>query len=97
MKKLSILIILFALILGCYRNISQVERKWGPPAKVEDKGETIHYFWCFYHTKVKGSLVNANKISGTGITAGTLVVEIITDRNGKVLDKRKYWKQPELK
>ena len=27
-------------------------------------------------------------------TAGIVVVEITTDRNGKILDKRKYWKQP---
>ena len=73
-----------------------MQDKWGPPAEVEDRGDTIHYFYYFHHGRIKGSIVDADKITGTGITTGWLVVEIVTDKNGKILKKRKYWKQPDL-
>lgn len=91
---MALILVLFLLSCAAVTNISQVEAKWGPPGKVEDRGDTVHYFWYFPHTRVKGSLLSADKISGSSVMSGTIVVEVITDRAGVVLSKRKYWKQP---
>jgi len=97
-KKVLIGLICLFLLLGCYRNISQVEYKWGPPGKVEDRGETLVYYYYFY----RGRGIGYDPGYGGGVTlgrvtAGIVVVEITTDKTGKILKKRKYWKQPETK
>jgi len=39
MKRLTALLLLLLVILfGCYTHINKVKDKWGPPAKVEDRG-----------------------------------------------------------
>ena len=92
MKRVAIVLILALSLIGCYRNIAKVERKWGPPARVEDRGDTIVYF---YHFHKEYASVYARRGFGTGhATYGIVVVEITTDRNGRILGKRKYWKQP---
>jgi hypothetical protein len=96
MKRVAIALILLLLLVGCYKHISKVEHKWGPPAKVEDRGDTIVYFYYFY--KATGSAIIPTGKRGAMVlasgTEGIVVVEIITDRSGNILDKRKYWKQP---
>jgi hypothetical protein len=98
-KRFALSVILVLLFFGCATTtISQVEDKWGPPAKVEDRGDTIVYYYYFY--KGKGIGYDPGESGGIvwgQVTGGWIVVEIITDRNGKILKKRKYWKQPEIK
>lgn len=81
--------------MGCTTpHINQIRDKWGPPAKVEDRSDTIVYYYYFHKGKVTGL---TSTITSVGATSGWVVVEIITDRDGKILKKRKYWKQPEIK
>lgn len=97
MNKLALLFFILIALAGCYKNIDKVEKKWGPPAKVEERGDTLVYYWYFYTSQVKGSVVHAKKFSvlgPTSVTYGVVVIEIITDKTGKILEKRKYWKQP---
>lgn len=90
--KRAILILLILFFIGCraYTHISHVEDKWGPPAKVEDRGDTLHHFYYFRHYHARDKV-------GKHITEGWITVEIVTDRAGKILIKKKYWKQPDLK
>ena len=94
MKRLAIVLALSLLLIGCYSHISQVKEKWGPPAKVEYKRDTITYFYYFH--KGKATVYHGDYLSSGSVTAGWITVEIITDRSGKILKKRKYWKQPKV-
>jgi hypothetical protein len=54
MKKLVALIMIFAFLSGCRAStLSKVEKKWGPPAKVEEGNDSITYY---YYYQKKGNL-----------------------------------------
>jgi len=99
MKRLGLVLTLTLFLIACATtHINQVQNKWGPPAKVEDRGDTIVYYYYFikgrstgYHPGSRGGIVFGRS------TVGVVAVEIITDRSGNILKKRKYWKQPEVK
>jgi uncharacterized membrane protein YciS (DUF1049 family) len=92
MKRLILVLVLALLLVGfAASNVNQVKGKWGAPAKVEDRGDTNVYYNYFYRGKVSGL---TSEITPAGVTAGWVIVEIITDLNGKVLKMRKYLKQP---
>jgi len=97
MNKYRIIFILVALFFlsACYHNISQVMNKWGPPAKIEQTNGKVVYYYYFYRRG--GAAYATNRFASWGETGGWLVVEITTDLNGKILKKREYWKQPEIK
>jgi len=84
---LAILGLLFVLLLGCATNINQVKDKWGSPAKVESQGERLIHYYYFY----------VERVGRFGTKSGLVVHEITTDKDGKILRTRKYWKQPEIK
>ena len=96
MKRLALILLLVLFLARCYTHINKVQNKWGPPAKVEDRGDILVYYYYFHKGQIRGSLVDAKRPIPTEITAGWLVVEFTTERNGKILNKRKYWKQPDL-
>jgi len=44
MKKKCAVLILVLFLFGCAHTLSQIEEKWGPPAKVEKlEDKTIYY------------------------------------------------------
>jgi hypothetical protein len=100
---LAVLILLVVLLMGCTTtspHINQIKDKWGPPAKVEDRGDTIVYYYYFYRGGGRIAVTDsplATLIMDKTAKAGWYVVEITTDAEGKILRKRKYWKQPEIK
>jgi starvation-inducible outer membrane lipoprotein len=81
-------LVLALFLAGCYTHISKVEDKWGPPAKIEHRKDTIVYYYYFYKGEER---------LGGDVVAGYVVVEITTNLEGKILKKRKYWKQPQVK
>jgi len=85
LKQKVLILALAVLLIGCYTNINRVKDKWGPPAKVEYGKDTIVYYYYFSKGEVR---------AGGDWVGGYVVVEITTDPNGKILKKRKYWKQP---
>jgi len=83
---LAILSLLFVLLVGCTTHINQVKDKWGPPAKVESREERLIYYYYFH----------VERVGRFGTKSGVVVHEITTDRDGKILGTRKYWKQPKI-
>lgn len=97
MKRLLGAILVALFLSACYGNINKVKDKWGPPAKVEYQEDTIVYYYYFYRGKAIGyDPGNSGGVTFGKTTVGIVVVEIVTDKNGKILNKRKYWKQPNL-
>jgi len=102
---LAILNLLFVLLIlmGCTTtppHINQIKDKWGPPAKVEDRGDTLVYYYYFYRSGGRVFITESILAAWAYDKAtrpGWIVVEIITDLEGKILSRRKYWKQPEIK
>jgi uncharacterized protein YceK len=102
MKKI-LLVLAMAVLVGCATNINHVQDQWGPPAKVEqlENGNSV---WYWYVNTGKGSAVAGvvgDQGSGIAIGQGTsysgwMVHELTVDKEGKVIKKRKYWKQPKL-
>lgn len=88
-KRLVVVLILVVLLSGCTTHINQVKDRWGPPAKVEERADTVVYYYYFYKTKVV-----RRPYMPPEVMKGWVVVEITTDLDGKILKKRKYWKQP---
>jgi S1-C subfamily serine protease len=87
MKRFIILLLAIVFIFACKGGgtLKEVRSKWGPPAKVEETEDSIMWFYYFQEgTDVWGRPINRY-----------VVVEIVADKNGNVLDKRKYWRQPE--
>ncbi|MFX0198210.1 MAG: lipoprotein [Candidatus Hodarchaeota archaeon] len=85
MNRLILVLVLALFLAGCYTHINKVQDKWGPPAKVEDRGDTRIYYYYFPATDY-----------GWGASkSGINVVELITTPEGKILKKRQYWKQPD--
>lgn len=88
-KRLVVVLILVVLLSGCTTHINQVKDRWGPPGKVEDRPDTVVYYYYFYKTQVV-----RRPYTPPEVREGWVVVEITTDLDGKILKKRKYWKQP---
>jgi len=85
-KKLACLVPFIFILSACATTtIHQVEKKWGPPAKVENIDSKNIYYWHFY----RGSDWGFGKYS-----EGWVTYEITADNNGTILNKRKYWRQP---
>ena len=95
MKRILIITLVMLFLVGCAgrpgTHINRVTDRWGDPAEVEDRGDTIVYYYYFQKGKV--SALTGDMTHGY-VTGGWVVVEIITDRDGKILKVRKYWKQP---
>jgi hypothetical protein len=94
MKKLIVCLLMGLVLGGCSTTstIGEVENKWGPPARVEQRDTTDIYYYHFY--KEQGSaIVRGGVIIAQG-TGGWYTVEITTDKAGNILSKKKYWKQP---
>ena len=93
-KILLVAVIFLALALPCcYKNISQVERRWGPPARVEVVNGELIYYYYFYINRGSG-YISKYGFWNYATESGVVTYEIRTDRDGKILGKRKYWKQP---
>ena len=97
MKRLAIVLASALLLIGCYSHINRVKDKWGPPAKVEYQQNKIIHYYYFYQDRTRGYIPAKGGLFLLTGRAGWYVVEIITDRDGKILSKRKYWKQPDIK
>jgi hypothetical protein len=86
MKKIMFaLLVMVILLCGCWRftsNISGLESKWGPPAKVVKNNGTTTYYWAFEE--------------GYYSTAWR-TYEFVCDSEGKIISKRSYPTQPGLK
>jgi hypothetical protein len=92
MKKLIVCLLMGLFLAGCYSTIAQVENRWGPPARVEQGDTTDIYYYHFY--KRQGSGLVYSGVIITKDEGGWYTVEITTDKEGKILSKRKYWTQP---
>jgi hypothetical protein len=94
MKKLVMCILMCLFLIGCVHTttISQVENKWGPPAQIEQRGDATVYYYHFYKEE-GGALVYRGIVIATA-RGGWYTVEITTDKDGKIMGKRQYWKQP---
>jgi len=102
MKSLLCRLILVTVMLICFgcaaSNISRVEEKWGPPAKVEEKGDFTVYYYYFQKGKSIGYYPgDSGGLTASTITAGWLCVEITCNKDGTIVKKRQYWVQPRLK
>jgi hypothetical protein len=95
MRRLIICLLMGLFLTGCAttKTISEVENKWGPPARVEQGITTDTYYYHFYKEQGR-ALVHRGIVIANG-TGGWYTVEIKTDKAGNILSKRKYWKQPE--
>ncbi len=87
MKKIILVLLAMVILLcGCtwkfVTNISGIESKWGPPAKVVKNDGTVTYFWHF----------EEGRYTTTWVT-----YEFVCDSEGKIISKRSYDKQPESK
>jgi hypothetical protein len=94
-KSLILVLILAVILLTCAHTLSQIEEKWGPPAKIEKfEDRTIYYY---YFQKGKGSAIAFGRgpvvIRGDS-SVGWWVVELTFDKEGNLMKKREYWKQP---
>ena len=98
MKSLSGRLILATVMLICFgcaaSNIGRIEEKWGPPAKVEQRGEHTVYYYYFQKGRAIG--YSDSGFSTSSLTAGWQCVEITCDNDGNIIKKRKYWAQPRL-
>jgi len=80
---LWVLLAMAILLCACATatTISVVESKWGPPAEIVKNDGTKTYFWYFEE----------------GLYAKTWVTyEFVCDDEGKIISKRKYFKQPKI-
>jgi len=94
MKKLIVCLLLGLFWGGCSTTstIGEVENKWGPPARVEQRDTTDIYYYHFYKEEGR-ALVHRGIVIARG-TGGWYTVEITADKAGNILSKRKYWMQP---
>jgi len=83
-KTLLVLVAMVIFLCACWHyaaNISEIESKWGPPAKVVRNDQTIKYFWHFNE-------------AGYGRSEYWMTYEFTCDSEGKIISKRSYPKQP---
>jgi hypothetical protein len=94
MKKLITCLLIGLFLGGCSTTstIGEVENKWGPPARIEQRDTTDIYYYHFYKEQGR-ALVHRGIIIAQG-SGGWYTVEITTDKAGNILSKRKYWTQP---
>jgi len=97
LKRMFCIFLLLFFLIGCAHTISSVEKKWGPPAKIEQfDDKTIYYY---YFQKGRGSAVAVGRgpvvVRGDS-SAGWWTVELTADQTGNIIKKREYWKQPKL-
>jgi len=81
-EQLFCALILTLFFIGCAHTntLSYVEKKWGPPAKIEKGDDTITYHYYFRE----------------GVLRKWVVYEFIADKDGTIKEKRKYLRQPKL-
>lgn len=84
MKKILLVLVPMVIFLcACWHftnNISGIESKWGPPAKVVKNDGKTTYFWHFQEGRY---------------TTTWVTYEFICDSEGKIISKRSYNTQPE--
>ncbi len=81
----SLILILIALLFGWAEwNQAKVEQKYGPPAKKEMVDDKTVYYYYFTGR------------SGFTYQPYTMCVDITFDKNGKLINKREYYVQPDL-
>ncbi len=78
-------LILIISLFGCAEwNQARVEQKYGPPAKKEIVGDKTVYYY-YYSGR-----------SAFNYQPYTMCVDITFDKNGKLINKREYYVQPDL-
>jgi len=101
-KVILVLVLGLSILMsfGCRQPeyIDEVIAKWGPPARVEKRGnykmtECEVYFWYFQKSQVRG--YNDRFFHGES-TTGWVCVEIKTVFPGKIINIKKYWAQPNI-
>ena len=92
MKKTIFLFTLLVFFAGCYSTIYQVEKRWGPPAKIEQLEDKDVYYYHFY--KGRARAITYKNVAIAHGAEGWVTVEITTDKKGTIISKRQYWKQP---
>jgi len=82
-----IVLILVTLLLGCagLTTLTEVENKYGPPAKQEVVNDKIIYYYYFSGRRARIPYERYN-----------VCVEFTFDKDGKLINKRKYFPQPTL-
>jgi len=82
-------------LVGCATTkITQIEKEWGPPAKVEKLNGNSIYYWYFYKGR---AIVGGGKLVLGQYSEGWVAYEFTVDEGGTIIQKRQYWKQPEKK
>ncbi len=80
-----ITVILISLLSGCAEwNQARVEQKYGPPAKKEIVDDKTIYYYYFTGRR------------SFSYQPYTMCVDITFDKNGKLINKREYYVQPDL-
>ena len=73
------------------KKLADVEAKWGLPAKVEQTGDGVIWYYCFYRTNAE----MGNEFVDIGIKreSGWWLGSIIADKEGNIIKVNKYWGQ----
>ncbi|OGP73161.1 MAG: hypothetical protein A2V86_14775 [Deltaproteobacteria bacterium RBG_16_49_23] len=89
MKKIVLFLIFIIMLtmVGCaeLRNHTQVEQKYGPPAKKEEREGTIVYYYYFEGRRKR---IPYERYKST--------YEFTFDKDGNLIDKKRYFTQPTL-
>ena len=97
MRKIILIGLAVFFLVGCgARHISKVEEKWGPPARIVKVNEHSIYYYEF-QTWMGGTTGSGGLGGYSGQSYGiygTNVVELTIDKDGFIIKKREYWKQP---
>ncbi len=97
MKNVLVLLLLVSLVLsGCAYTLTSVERKYGPPSKIEKIGDETTYYYYF---KIRGSVpdqVFGRYPSPTlqAYAAGWRLYVFTADENGNIIQERMFWRKP---
>jgi hypothetical protein len=81
MRIKIILLTLLIILFGCTHisTLSDLRAKYGPPAKIEETQNTTTYFY-FYKVRFRTTWE---------------VSEFVATKDGKIIEKRQYYRQPE--
>jgi hypothetical protein len=96
MKSLLLISLLVSLVLfGCGQTLSSLERKYGPPDKIERSGDEISYYYFF---QIRGKV--PPQIFGrypspqlSAYAAGSRLCVFTADKNGKIISETRFWRQ----